>query len=94
LNHFQIGNLQCPANTTALIIQVDDIQTRQGQGLTGPGITKRTRLTTKGMPDDFWEQWQAQSKEPPFGVDIFLPARTPLSLYRGQRKYANNSNRS
>ena len=36
------------------------------------------RLLPKGMPRDFWKQWQAQSRKYPLGVDIFFTCEDAL----------------
>jgi alpha-D-ribose 1-methylphosphonate 5-triphosphate synthase subunit PhnH len=72
LNHFRIGENECPANAATLIIQVDDIHLSKGMKLSGPGIKKVARLSPKGIPQDFWKQWQALSGSYPLGVDIFF----------------------
>jgi alpha-D-ribose 1-methylphosphonate 5-triphosphate synthase subunit PhnH len=78
LNHFRIGDNKSPANAATLIIQVDDIYINQGKKLAGPGIKKPVKLSPKGMPHDFWQQWQAQSSQYPLGVDIFFACEDAL----------------
>jgi alpha-D-ribose 1-methylphosphonate 5-triphosphate synthase subunit PhnH len=78
LNHFRIGENGSPANATMLIMQVEDIYLNKGQRLAGPGIKKVARLSPKGMSCDFWEQWQAQSRMCPLGVDIFFACEDAL----------------
>ena len=78
LKHFRIGDHESPANAAALIIQLDDIQINRGKKLAGPGIKKLARLTPMGMPNDFWKQWQEQSREYPLGVDIFFTCEDAL----------------
>lgn len=78
LNHFLPGDNESPANSAALIIQVDDIYTSQGKKLAGPGIKKSARLTPKGMPYDFWQQWQALTRKQQPGADIFFACEDAL----------------
>ena len=67
-----------PANSAAPIIQVDDIYVNKGLKLVGPGIKKIARLSAKGMPRNFWEQWLVQSRMYPLGVDIFFACEDAL----------------
>ena len=78
LNHFRIGNHGSPASAPALIIQVNDIYVNRGKKLAGPGIKNLAKLTPKGMPADFWKQWQAQTRAHPLGVDIFFACEDAL----------------
>jgi alpha-D-ribose 1-methylphosphonate 5-triphosphate synthase subunit PhnH len=78
LNHFRMGDNEYPANAAILIIQVDDIYLNQGKKLAGPGIKKPVKLSPKGMPHDFWQQWQEQSRQYPLGVDIFFACEDAL----------------
>ena len=78
LSHFRIGDNEYPANSTTLIIQVDDIYLNKGVKLSGPGIKNMARLSPIGIPYDFWKQWQAQSRSYPLGVDIFFACEDAL----------------
>jgi len=50
----------------------------QGKKLAGPGIKQQVKLAIKGMPHNFWQQWQAQSNQYPLGVDIFFACEDAL----------------
>lgn len=47
--------------------------------LTGPGIATEQTLTARGLPGDFVDQWDANHRRFPRGVDLFLATPTHIA---------------
>jgi alpha-D-ribose 1-methylphosphonate 5-triphosphate synthase subunit PhnH len=72
LSNFRIGTDACPDTSTTVIVQVNGFSVQNGKRLKGPGIQSYRKLGVKGLPEDFWNQWQAQFDIFPLGVDILF----------------------
>lgn len=58
--------------------------------LTGPGIASEQALCATGLPQDFVDQWDANHRRFPRGVDVFLATPTHIAgLPRSARVRAN-----
>lgn len=88
LDDFKIGDEEHPESAATLIIQVEGFNGSNAKILSVPGIKSTTHFAPKGIPANFWEQWQFQAAFFPLGVDIFftcgdllaaLPRTTQLS---------------
>ncbi len=55
-----------------MVVQVDDILPRAGNKYSDFSLDDSTQLEIKGIPDNFWQQWQHLSQEYPLGIDIFF----------------------
>jgi alpha-D-ribose 1-methylphosphonate 5-triphosphate synthase subunit PhnH len=47
--------------------------------LTGPGIATTQRLSARGLPGDFVDQWDSNHRRFPRGVDLFLATPTHIA---------------
>jgi alpha-D-ribose 1-methylphosphonate 5-triphosphate synthase subunit PhnH len=72
LNDFKIGDEEQPESAATLIIQVEGFNGTNGQMLSVPGVKSATHFAPKGVPANFWEQWQLQAALSPLGVDILF----------------------
>ncbi|MGD2023737.1 MAG: phosphonate C-P lyase system protein PhnH [Desulfobacterales bacterium] len=88
LDDFKIGHEEHPESAATLIIQVQGFDDATSKILSVPGTKSTTQFAPKGIPANFWEQWQLQAALFPLGVDIFftcgdllaaLPRTTQLS---------------
>ncbi|CAB1066046.1 hypothetical protein D1BOALGB6SA_10845 [Olavius sp. associated proteobacterium Delta 1] len=79
LEYFRVGRYEYPENATTMLVQVDDIL---------PGVEDRnsrimvgelSQLEFKGVPDNFWHQWQQLSRMYSFGLDIFFTCEDVLT---------------
>jgi alpha-D-ribose 1-methylphosphonate 5-triphosphate synthase subunit PhnH len=61
LDDFKIGDEEHPESAATLIIQVEEFNDTNGQILRVPGIKSTTPFAPKGIPVNFWEQWQLQA---------------------------------
>jgi alpha-D-ribose 1-methylphosphonate 5-triphosphate synthase subunit PhnH len=66
------GDPAYPDRSATLIIEVESLESGAPLRLTGPGIKDAQILRVQGLPDDFLEQWQANTLRFPLGVDIIL----------------------
>ncbi len=83
LELFPVGEDEYPEKSATLIIQADRIGSRGGKRLSGPGIRDCIRLYVENLPDNFWEERQAQTSIYPQGIDIiFTSGRMIAALPR------------
>ncbi|WP_071517161.1 phosphonate C-P lyase system protein PhnH [Geitlerinema sp. PCC 9228] len=92
LSAFCPGTALDPERSTTLFVQLPSFA--QSPNLptvscSGPGILHPCELSLVGMPPDFWQQWQQNTRRYPLGVDIVffteeqvlgLPRTTQVSL--------------
>lgn len=70
--------------------QALDAEGADGLVLTGPGIVSEQTLCATGLPQDFVDQWDANHRRFPRGVDVFLATPTHIAgLPRSTRVRAN-----
>lgn len=74
LSAFHQGTPEYPDRSTTVLMQVDELDDARGARLSGPGIKTEARLTIDGVPPDFWQQWFANHRRFPLGVDLIVTA--------------------
>ena len=74
LSVFHQGTSEYPDRSTTVIMQVQSIDDAGGAKLTGPGIKIEAGLAIGGVQPDFWQQWSANHRQFPLGVDLVLTA--------------------
>ena len=79
MGQFHPGLDESPEDSATLIIQVRGMAFGRGKKLTGPGIEKEHHLDVEGLADDFWENWKANQRCYPLGVDVILTAGRELA---------------
>ena len=72
IDTFAAGSEEYPDRSATLIVQVQELSAEGGWRLSGPGIEETTRLGVRGLGPAFVSQWQAQRRNFPRGVDVFL----------------------
>lgn len=79
LDVFAQGREFEPEAGATCVVQVRALTEGGGWRLRGPGILDAARLGVEGLPDDFTEQWRANSARFPRGVDLLLCAGASLA---------------
>lgn len=74
LSVFHQGTPDYPDRSTTILMQVQNLDDALGIRLSGPGIKTEGRLAIDGVPPDFWQQWSANQRQFPLGVDLILTA--------------------
>ncbi len=74
LDSFAMGSDAWPETSTTVVVQVDDLQERGPLRLTGPGIETAHRLSVPGLRPGLPDEWEANRKLFPCGVDLVLVA--------------------
>jgi alpha-D-ribose 1-methylphosphonate 5-triphosphate synthase subunit PhnH len=78
------GSDEEPERSATLVLQVASLTAGRGWRLSGPGIEQKHDLLVEGIPEGFVQQWQAQRRCYPRGVDVILCAETCIAaLPRG-----------
>jgi alpha-D-ribose 1-methylphosphonate 5-triphosphate synthase subunit PhnH len=72
LDSCDAGDAAYPDRSATLIIEVDSLTQGHSVTLSGPGIQYEQGLAARGLPDDFWDQWSANHRRFPLGVDALL----------------------
>lgn len=72
LDWFAQGTQDYPDRSATLVLQLDALDSGDALRFEGPGIRDRATLAPKGLPKDFAEQWRANAKRFPRGVDLIL----------------------
>lgn len=75
---FHQGEPDYPDRSTTILLQVATLDDR-GAKLSGPGIRETARLGVGGMRADFWQQFAANHRQFPLGVDLVLVAGSRIS---------------
>jgi len=73
------GTDETPQDSATLILQLEVLDAASGWWLTGPGIETSHRLSARGLPADFLQQWNANTARFPRGVDLVLCAGKHLA---------------
>lgn len=70
-----------PDQSATCVVEVTALDGTEGDTLvlSGPGIATEQPLTVKGLPVDFVDQWDANHRGFPRGVDIFLATSTHIA---------------
>jgi alpha-D-ribose 1-methylphosphonate 5-triphosphate synthase subunit PhnH len=86
LESFAAGSPESPEASTTLLVEVPSFNDGQVVEWHGPGIRSSRRVRIAGLPDDFWNRWQANHAAFPQGVDmVFTCADVLLGLPRTTR---------
>ncbi|MCR9256800.1 MAG: phosphonate C-P lyase system protein PhnH [Alphaproteobacteria bacterium] len=72
LDRFAPGDPAYPDRSATLILQIEDLEGGETVTLTGPGIETTRTVAPKGLPADFWAQWDRNRMLFPCGVDVIL----------------------
>jgi alpha-D-ribose 1-methylphosphonate 5-triphosphate synthase subunit PhnH len=81
LERLRAGSDEAPQEGATLIAQVAALEAGTGWRLSGPGIATRHHLSVTGLPADFVEQWRANARRFPRGVDVVLAAGDALAAF-------------
>jgi alpha-D-ribose 1-methylphosphonate 5-triphosphate synthase subunit PhnH len=70
-----------PDRSATCVIELPSLNSADQGGfmLTGPGIATEQALCASGLPDDFLDQWDANHRRFPRGVDMFLATPTHIA---------------
>lgn len=68
------GDSAYPDTSSTVLLEVDALSATDGSPvfLKGPGIESRQALSVSGLPELFWDQWRANRRLFPMGVDVLL----------------------
>lgn len=72
LDNFRVGYYEYPEKPTTIVVQVDDILPGTDKNDANASADKTARLELKGVPKNFWYQWQQLFSRYPLGLDIFF----------------------
>jgi alpha-D-ribose 1-methylphosphonate 5-triphosphate synthase subunit PhnH len=79
LECFAQGSQEYPDRSATLILQLESLEGGEPLMFEGPGIKDRATIAPRGLPADFEEQWHANSRRFPRGVDLVLTAADRLA---------------
>lgn len=81
LDVLDAGSDEYPDQSATCVIELQALDTAGTDGLvlTGPGIASEQTLCATGLPGDFVDQWDANHRRFPRGVDIFLATPTHIA---------------
>ncbi|WP_374569892.1 phosphonate C-P lyase system protein PhnH [Phenylobacterium sp.] len=83
---FNQGDAKYPDRSTTLILQIAALEGGQPVTLSGPGVKGEIAIAPAGLPAGFWDQFETNSVQFQFGVDVLLVAGQALiGLPRSQR---------
>jgi len=71
LSAFRWGTAEYPEASTTLLIQTSGLTGGEAVMVQGPGILGERAIAPQ-LPPTFWEQWAANHRAYPLGVDVFL----------------------
>ena len=71
---FAQGLQEYPDRSATLVLQLEGLEGGAPLTFRGPGIKDRVTIAPRGLPVDFAEQWHANYKRFPCGVDLILTA--------------------
>lgn len=75
---FNQGDAKYPDRSTTVILQIDSLEGGPIVTLSGPGIQTTTDIAPRGLPQDFWAQFETNQAQFQFGVDVLLVADDQL----------------
>ncbi|WP_333585873.1 phosphonate C-P lyase system protein PhnH [Phenylobacterium sp.] len=78
LADFHQGDAKYPDRSTTVILQVEALEGGPVVSLSGPGIQTTTDIAPRGLPRDFWAQFETNGAQFQFGVDVLLVADDQL----------------
>jgi alpha-D-ribose 1-methylphosphonate 5-triphosphate synthase subunit PhnH len=76
---FAQGSQEYPDRSATLILQLESLEGGKPLTFEGPGINGRATVAPRGLPVDFAEQWRANGKRFPRGIDLVLTAGDALA---------------
>lgn len=79
LDRFGQGSQEYPDRSTTLILQVDSLDSGAALTFEGPGIKGCATIAPRGLPVDFADQWSANRRRFPCGLDLILTAGDALA---------------
>lgn len=78
LSAFDQGDAKYPDRSTTLVLQIAALDGGTPVVLTGPGVNGQITVAPSGLPDGFWDQFETNSAQFQFGVDVLLVAGQAL----------------
>lgn len=78
-DRFAQGSQDYPDRSATLIFQLESLDGGQPFTFEGPGIKEHATIAPRGLPADFAEQWNANRRCFPRGVDLVLTAGNELA---------------
>jgi alpha-D-ribose 1-methylphosphonate 5-triphosphate synthase subunit PhnH len=78
-DRFAQGSQDYPDRSATLILQLESLDGGEPFTFEGPGIKERATIAPRGLPANFVEQWNANRKGFPRGVDLVLTAGHELA---------------
>jgi alpha-D-ribose 1-methylphosphonate 5-triphosphate synthase subunit PhnH len=78
LDGFAVGSDPYPDRSATLIVEVPSLSSGPERSLRGPGIQDRASCRIDGLPDSFWDEWNANNALFPCGVDVVFTAGTEI----------------
>jgi alpha-D-ribose 1-methylphosphonate 5-triphosphate synthase subunit PhnH len=79
LDGFAQGSQEYPDRSATLILQLEGLEGGEPFIFESPGINGRATIAPLGLPAGFAEQWRANGKRFPRGVDLILTAGDALA---------------
>ncbi|MFN3524310.1 MAG: phosphonate C-P lyase system protein PhnH [Phenylobacterium sp.] len=79
LSAFNQGDAKYPDRSTTLVLQVAALQGGRPVVLRGPGVKDQITVAPAGLPDGFWDQFETNTAQFQFGVDVLLVAGASLT---------------
>jgi alpha-D-ribose 1-methylphosphonate 5-triphosphate synthase subunit PhnH len=76
---FAQGLQEYPDRSATLVLQLGGLEGGVPLTFRGPGIKDRVTIAPGGLPGDFAEQWHANRKRFPCGLDLILTAGNALA---------------
>lgn len=84
---FDCGDVRYPDRSTTLVVQLPSLVDGTVIHLAGPGIDGRIEVAPAGLPENFWEQIEANHADFQLGVDLLLvDEESVLGLPRSARR--------
>lgn len=81
LAQFAQGDAEFPDRSTTVILAVASLEAGDVLQLRGPGIETTSTLQVRGLPQDFYRQWQQNGALFPLGVDVILVAQDKIAAF-------------
>lgn len=81
LSSLDAGTHEYPDQSATCVVEVTALDGTDGDAfmLSGPGIATGQPLTVQGLPVDFVDQWDANHRGFPRGVDLFIATPTHIA---------------
>jgi alpha-D-ribose 1-methylphosphonate 5-triphosphate synthase subunit PhnH len=79
LDYFRVARFEYSEKSTTVIVQVDDILPCDDNKYSDFSFGDSAQLEFKGVPCNFWQQWQQLSQKHPLGIDVFITCEDVLT---------------